>query len=112
MTPTAKIEIPIFYGEIWVWYEDTLEEVSNHYEIGGDPNEFDGFFFRVYDNGYIQYHIALKKDIEHHKIIHEIVHLCNALMKDRGILLDPDNDETQAYLMGWMCEQIFKSIGT
>lgn len=35
-------------------------------------------------------------------ISHEITHCVNAICKSRGIKLDPDNDEAQCYLTGWV----------
>ena len=39
-------------------------------------------------------------------IAHEIVHLVNYIFKDKGIKLDVENDEAQAYLTGWLYDKI------
>jgi hypothetical protein len=39
-------------------------------------------------------------------IAHEIVHLVNYIFLDTGVKLDLINDEAQAYLTGWLFEEI------
>ena len=43
-------------------------------------------------------------------IAHEIVHVINYIYLDCGIELDRVNDENQAYLTGWLFEEIEKII--
>jgi hypothetical protein len=37
---------------------------------------------------------------------HQAVHIANHVFKQCGIMLDVDNDEPQAYLIGWIVKQI------
>lgn len=39
-------------------------------------------------------------------VAHEIVHVINYIYLDCGIHLDRENDEPQAYLTGWLFQQI------
>lgn len=39
-------------------------------------------------------------------ISHECVHACNQLFKNIGATVDQDNDEPQAYLVGWFVKQV------
>lgn len=39
-------------------------------------------------------------------ICHEVVHIKNRINDHAGIEHDPDNDEPEAYLSGWIAEQI------
>ena len=43
-------------------------------------------------------------------IAHEIVHIVNAIFLDCGIELDRINDENQAYLTGWLFDEIYKFL--
>lgn len=43
-------------------------------------------------------------------IAHEIVHIINYIYLDIGIHLDRENDEHQAYLTGWLFNEIEKFI--
>lgn len=40
---------------------------------------------------------------------HECVHTCNRLFSAIGARLDQDNDEPQAYLVGWLIKQVTKN---
>jgi hypothetical protein len=40
-------------------------------------------------------------------ISHEAIHTCNTIFRDKGIKLDVDNDEPQAYLVDWLVKQIY-----
>lgn len=40
-------------------------------------------------------------------IAHEVVHFVTALSDERGINHDRNNDETQAYLTGWLVDRIY-----
>jgi hypothetical protein len=40
---------------------------------------------------------------------HECVHTCNRLFSNIGATLDQDNDEPQAYLVGWLIKQVTKN---
>jgi hypothetical protein len=42
-------------------------------------------------------------------IAHEADHLCNQLFKSIGATVDVDNDESHAYLLGWIVKQITKN---
>lgn len=43
-------------------------------------------------------------------IAHEIVHIINYIYLDCGIELDRVNDENQAYLTGWLFDEIYKFL--
>lgn len=43
-------------------------------------------------------------------IAHEIVHIINCIYLDCGIELDRINDENQAYLTGWLFDEIYKFL--
>lgn len=55
------------------------------------------------------YWLVLKRSkLSHGLIAHEVVHLVNMIMADRGFKPDFNNDEAQAYLTEWVTEQIYK----
>ncbi len=43
---------------------------------------------------------------------HECQHLVNQISMSRGIIHDVENDEPQAYLMGWIIEQVYNTLKT
>ena len=51
------------------------------------------------------------KDIEQRgDIAHEILHTTNVILKRRGIRLDPNNDEPQAYLVSYLTDKFYEYI--
>lgn len=73
-------------------------------------HEFAAVTFNERDKeGVTQYFILFPKNPDHGVIAHEIVHTVNAIMLDRRIALDPINDEAQAYLTGWVIQQVYKA---
>lgn len=55
---------------------------------------------------------SFKKDFEIEMIAtiaHEAVHCCNLIFMHKGIRLDRDNDEPQAYLTDWIVKEIYKT---
>jgi hypothetical protein len=102
-----KIRIPIFEAALTVILDKDLSYVQKTYntsslvEYGAitmrDPNAFKHYIiaFESKDNGLIA---------------HEVVHAINYLFLDVGVELDRENDETQAYLTGWMFDQVYKVL--
>jgi len=48
--------------------------------------------------------------ITHGVIAHEAFHASNFLLSRRGVIIDRDNDEAQAYLIDWITDQIHRLI--
>lgn len=43
-------------------------------------------------------------------LAHEIVHLINIIYRQKGIRLDTENDEWQAYLTSWLFKNLYQGI--
>lgn len=41
-------------------------------------------------------------------LAHEIVHIVNMILSHVGVTLDPENDEAQAYLTGYLTQIVFR----
>ena len=48
--------------------------------------------------------------LDHGTIAHEAIHIKNMVFELRGIHLDPDNDEAEAYFVGWLITEIYKVL--
>lgn len=42
--------------------------------------------------------------------VHECVHIVNMIFNARGLKLDSNNDEFQAYLTGWLFKHLYDKI--
>lgn len=111
-----KIAVPIYYGHLQVIITDSFKEASD--KLGIDHGDIDpesvGAFVTVKENGrgLELFTIMIKEDVGAGLLSHEVVHLVNAIFQRRGIKPDTINDEPQAYLTGWITEQIYKTIWT
>ena len=104
---TKKIKIPI-YGDKWIIIVcNDLNKVLKKYNIEGDITHVDGFCYSK-DGTHIT--AFLKKHLTHDNIAHECVHLLNDIYSFNEVKLDINNDESQAYLMGWLVKQLYKFI--
>lgn len=93
---THTIKIPIYHGYIHISIKNKLgKNCSGYVERDNNQN--------------CVYWLVLKKSsLSHGLIVHEIVHLVNLIFIDRGIKLDLNNDEAQAYLTEWITTSLYK----
>jgi hypothetical protein len=107
-------KIPIYFGELHVFICNDSKLVNDKYKLNIPEYMFGAFEAICHQfhkkNGYLRYYIIIRENVTPKIIAHESVHLTNFIFKDRGINLDLDNDEPQAYLHGWIFESIYKLI--
>lgn len=101
-----KIDIPIYFGTLILVESDNIKKLEKKFEIK-DIKPFDALTFPwVSKKGRTKYYMLFTQSGKTNKVIaHECLHTVNQIFKDRGIILDPDNDEPQCYLLGWLVEQ-------
>lgn len=98
-----RIKIPYYSGEILVFIvEDKI--TLNSYSL--DKKELDGYTYR--DGSF--YVMVLHKKSLTSTIVHESIHIVNFIFKDRGVKLDINNDEHQAYFTTWVFEECEKVL--
>ncbi|MDI6033994.1 hypothetical protein QLS91_13010 [Flavobacterium sp. LB2P84] len=98
-----EVKIPIYFGKLTIITTNDFKEVDAIYNTKIDGNLYDAVVFEVKDKD--EYIVAIKK-IEWSIIAHEVVHIVNAIFLKCGIELDRINDEPQAYLTGWIVNEI------
>lgn len=103
-----KIKIPIYFGTLTMVKYLSEEEFEREFPIELDGCEAISLARRNKRTGVTDYLVAINGNYntKGSVIAHESVHLCNFIFKDRGLVLDVENDEAQAYLTGWLFEQI------
>lgn len=97
------IPIPIYFGKLIIVMVDNWKEVDEKYNTKIDENLYEAVMFEITDKN--EYVIAIKM-IDWSIITHEVVHIVNAIFLKCGIELDRNNDEPQAYLTGWIVNEI------
>lgn len=101
-----KFDLPIYYGTITISKGKKLKKVAKEYNLKIDEN-IEAFTYRIEQHNYV---IGVKKDVELYNIVHEIAHLVNFIYEDHNIKLSKSNDEHQAYLMGYLFNEIYKRL--
>lgn len=99
----TTIDIPIYCCKLTIILNNDLSYVEKKYKTKS-LSDFGAVTMRVPDK-FREYIIAFEY-IEGTIIAHEIVHLKNYIYQDCSIELDRYNDEPEAYLTGWLFDQI------
>lgn len=89
------IEVPLYFERLKIVVTDTLPDPEHHSYV-----LFQKHAIALY----------IKPNVSAGVIAHESVHIVNYVFKRCHIALDIDNDEAQAYLTGWVVEQITKAV--
>lgn len=92
---SKTIRIPLYFEKLKIVVVDKL-----------DKPEYDAYVLFEKD----KLVLFVKPDTTAGVIAHEAVHIANYVFKQCGILPDLNNDEPQAYLIGWIVKQIHKFI--
>lgn len=108
-----RIHIPIFGGYMIVVItdeENVYEAGKRHFKID-DPNlKFnDGVLLsrdKKYGGGV--YPIILSGKLTPGLLVHEAKHVVNSIFVDTSVELDRYNDETEAYLLGWIVNRLWE----
>ena len=103
---TRTVDIPIYRGELVIHWCEDLSTVQEKYATIPLDN-FGAVTLRL---DHRQYMVAFEGGIDLGLIAHEAVHLVNLIFTDTGVILDPRNDEAQAYLTAWVFDTIYETI--
>lgn len=105
-----RINIPIYHGKLVMVQTDDWKEINTKYGFNID-NGFDAITFKLNNKkGVAEYYAVFHHNPAPKIIAHETVHIVNQIYIDRQMKLDPDNDEPQAYLTGWIVGEIHKFL--
>lgn len=104
---SKKIDIPIYCGKLTIIYDKDLSYVQKKYKT---PPLINYGAVTIKDESKFRNYIVAFEHKSGSIIAHEVVHLVNYIFMDCGIMLDRDNDESQAYITGWLFEQIDKFL--
>jgi hypothetical protein len=109
---TKSVKIPIYLGTIVLIETDDFKLLETKYGIQFDNpedcvvNVGAAVWSQPTKHGVVRYIGAFHPNVQNFDIAHESVHLANLIFRERGIKPDPYNDEPQAYLTGWLFDQI------
>ena len=99
----TTIDIPIYQCKLTIILDKDLSYVEKKYRTKS-LSDYGAVTMRV-PNKFSEYVMAFEYS-DGTIIAHEIVHLKNYIYQDKYIKLDKHNDEHEAYLVGWLFDQI------
>ncbi|WP_347216529.1 hypothetical protein [Chryseobacterium sp.] len=106
-----KHQVPLYFQFLNIVvtenFTESLDKLKLTYDKSDPVNKWESFV--GFEYGKIWIFVRSKTDVS--VIAHEAVHIVNYVFKQAHISLDLDNDEPQAYLMGWVVDKIIKAIG-
>lgn len=111
-------DVPLFTGtSLHVCVGHNLNEVYKATDIAGglapkgyEPEHWGAIAFEADRNDNHGVFVLLRPDAKPSIIAHEAVHLANYILSHAGVKLDPQNDEPQAYLVGWLVDEIHYAL--
>jgi len=101
----TRISIPLYFQELDIVIVNDFSKLNTFYNTSFSNENYDGF---VFNHGDIIVLVIKRPDWS--VICHEIVHVVNEIFIKCNIQLDRNNDEPQAYLTGFIAEEINKII--
>ena len=100
-----KIEVPIYNYDLTIILTKDLNEVVKKYKLDGEFGNFGALTFE--DKSKYRHYVVAFTDSNHlSNIAHEIVHIKNYIFLGINAKVDLHNDEPEAYLVGWLFDQI------
>ena len=105
------INIPIYECDLTIIFTKDLSEVAKKYKLEGNWGQFGALTFE--DKSKHRHYVVVFTDRNHlSNIAHEIVHIKNYIFLGIGAKIDLHNDEPEAYLTGWLFDQINNFLKT
>lgn len=98
----TTIDIPIYCCKLTIVLDKDLSYVEKKYKTKS-LSDFGAVTLRDEDRHYV---VGFTDATHLSNIAHEIVHLKNQIYVDCAMELDRYNDEPEAYLTGWLFDQI------
>lgn len=100
-----KIEIPIYGCDLTMIFTKNLNKVVKKYNLEGNWGNYGALTFS--NKSKFRHYVVAFTDANHlSNIAHEIVHIKNHIFLDINAKIDLYNDEPEAYLTGWLFDQI------
>lgn len=113
-TKSKTIKIPIYFGDLILIQTNDRGLIKERYlkNIDVDIDAYEGLTIHNTHNGYRKYLIWVKEDVPIVSVAHESLHAANYILNNAMVRVTLENDEAQAYLMGWIFKQCLKYFKT
>lgn len=105
---SKTIKIPIYCCSLTIHYDNDLSLVQEKYKTSS-LEDFGAVTLK--DKTKYRHYVVAFSDAKHlSNIAHEIVHIKNHIFLDCAMELDRYNDEPEAYLTGWLFDEIYNFL--
>ena len=98
------INIPIYYGKLTFIKSKSFKKTNKKYKLA-IPERFGAVTFRNQNAKGFECVVSFV-DTNVSLLAHEAVHVCNFIYENIGAKLDIENDEHQAYIIGWIIDEM------
>ena len=100
-----QFDVPVYHGLLVVAQGKNFKKICKKLGVKWRDVELNpmagAVMLSVEEEGIIDYFMIFRPDVDWREVAHESLHFVNQLFADRGVVLDPKNDEPQAYMLGW-----------
>ena len=100
-----KIKIPIYLDKLLIVQTDDFESIQKKYKLEGIV-DYCAVTFQC-DKKIV---VVFNSKVDSSIVAHEALHICSYIFKNVGADFDRDNDESLAYLLGYIVKEISKVI--
>jgi len=105
-----KVTIPLYERSLIIIVVDDIHEGLVATGISAFEDEEDTLEATVVEDDKGVIHLIIKPDASINTICHEALHVAVGVLTDCGMKMCDNSEEAYAYLIGWVAEQIEKSI--
>lgn len=103
------IKVPLYFQWLTIIQTDDFEYIEKKFKLTKSPVAYDAVVFTE-DKNPSSIVAVFNTKVTPSIIAHESVHICNTIFYNVGIQKDLLNDEPEAYLVGWLVDQIHLTI--
>lgn len=107
---SKNVKIPIYGGTLKLKIVKNWKKLNKMFDCNYNSS-VDGCAYHMQkEDGTTTFHIEFLGIPSTATMVHESVHLVNRVFHNRGVELDTENDEAQAYFTEWVFEQVEEFI--
>lgn len=101
-----RIKIPLYFQNLVIIQTDDFKQIEEAYNLDKAPCGYDAITFEYGGDIVVVFNSKVTPSI----IAHETVHIVSFIFHNIGAKKDIYNDEPEAYLYGYIVEQIHKIV--
>lgn len=105
-----KLKVPIYsFANVELVLVENITDYCERLGISRNNTEPNGTFLYHTEN-VGQYYIVLKHSSSNSTIAHEALHLTCEILREAGVSLTSESEESYTYLLSWVVDEIYKFL--